>query len=75
MSGLDFHDSGVRIKMWLTMMDSMTEAVRADWGQRRGALRGFSREFWWHKPWVSEILRAYFGHRKERAGLEEERRG
>jgi len=26
MSGLDFHDSGVRIKMWLTMMDSMTEA-------------------------------------------------
>lgn len=26
MSGLDFHDSGVRIKKWLTMMDSMTEA-------------------------------------------------
>merc|ERR1719291_812743 len=26
MSGLDFHDSGVRIKKWLTMMDSMTDA-------------------------------------------------
>ena len=25
MSGLDFHDSGVRIKKWMTMMDSMTE--------------------------------------------------
>ncbi len=26
MSGLDFHDSGVRIKKWMTMMDSMTDA-------------------------------------------------
>jgi len=26
MSGLDFHESGVRIKNWMTMMDSMTEA-------------------------------------------------
>ncbi|KOO24534.1 signal recognition particle 54 kda protein [Chrysochromulina tobinii] len=26
MAGLDFHDSGVRIKKWMTMMDSMTEA-------------------------------------------------
>mmetsp|Transcript_50913 Transcript_50913/g.84376 ORF Transcript_50913/g.84376 Transcript_50913/m.84376 type:complete len:488 (+) Transcript_50913:70-1533(+) len=26
MSGLDFHESGVRIKKWLTMMDSMTDA-------------------------------------------------
>ncbi|KAL3917448.1 MAG: hypothetical protein SGPRY_006400 [Prymnesium sp.] len=26
MSGLDFHESGVRIKKWMTMMDSMTEA-------------------------------------------------
>lgn len=25
MSGLDFHESGVRIKKWLTMMDSMTD--------------------------------------------------
>ena len=25
MAGLDFHDSGVRIKKWMTMMDSMTE--------------------------------------------------
>merc|ERR1711861_9564 len=25
MSGLDFHDSGVRIKRWMTMMDSMTD--------------------------------------------------
>jgi signal recognition particle GTPase len=24
MSGLDFHESGARIKKWLTMMDSMT---------------------------------------------------
>ena len=26
MSGLDFHESGVRIKKWMTMMDSMTDA-------------------------------------------------
>ena len=26
MSGLDFHDSGQRIKKWMTMMDSMTES-------------------------------------------------
>lgn len=26
MSGLDFHESGVRIKKWMTMMDSMTES-------------------------------------------------
>merc|ERR1711966_131857 len=26
MSGLDFHDSGVRIKKWMTMMDSMNES-------------------------------------------------
>ena len=26
MAGLDFHDSGVRIKKWMTMMDSMTDA-------------------------------------------------
>jgi len=26
MAGLDFHDSGVRIKKWMTMMDSMTES-------------------------------------------------
>lgn len=25
MGGLDFHESGARIKKWLTMMDSMTE--------------------------------------------------
>ena len=25
MSGLDFHDSGLRIRKWLTMMDSMTD--------------------------------------------------
>ena len=30
MSGLDFHDSGVRIKKWMTMMDSMTEAELDD---------------------------------------------
>ena len=26
MSGLDFHESGVRIKKWMTMMDSMNDA-------------------------------------------------
>jgi len=26
MSGLDFHESGVRIKKWMTMMDSMTDS-------------------------------------------------
>ena len=30
MSGLDFHDSGVRIKKWMTMMDSMTETELDD---------------------------------------------
>jgi len=30
MAGLDFHDSGVRIKKWMTMMDSMTEAELDD---------------------------------------------
>lgn len=43
MSGLDFHESGARIKKWLTMMDSMTNAELDDtkglsqvWGSARG---------------------------------------